>query len=304
MMSDKHGASLGMSSDAYVDMFDRYMAKYLGAEHDDIPPRLLDAMMYSLSSGGKRLRPLLCLRACEACGRDPIDALPMALALEFVHTASLIHDDLPCLDDDDMRRGRAACHRAFGEALAVFAADSLWLWAFGTASRGLRNSKIAPDRILRAIEELSDAAGPAGMCGGQVLDSDPESRADDSSFVYMISSMKTASLIRASVVTGAIIGGASDEQLDAWAEYGLHLGVAYQMHDDILDVTATAEELGKTPGKDAKAGKVTFVSEFGIEEASELARDESETAALALGALFPNGHPLIDLARGLTKRRN
>lgn len=286
----------------YLEMFEEHLQKICEESNESIPGRLRESMSYSLLAGGKRLRPILCLAAAERSGVSPENAMPMALAMEFIHTASLIHDDLPCMDDDDLRRGSPTNHKVFGEAIAVLAGDALLSWAFGYSLSHLSANGIPSDRVLRAVSMLSEAVGPEGICGGQVLDTDPESQRDEPDFVYKIAYFKTAVLIRASVVSGAMLGDIPDSMLRCYYDYGTNLGVAFQIVDDILDVTATREALGKTPNKDDAQNKRTFVSVYGLERAKSLALQESEKAERALEPLFPEGDLLIDLAKSLAVR--
>jgi geranylgeranyl diphosphate synthase type II len=272
------------------------------SKREVIPPRLLDSMSYSLLGGGKRLRPVLCLAAAERNGVRAERAMPLALALEFVHTASLIHDDLPCMDNDDLRRGRPSNHKVFGECLAVLAGFSLLIWAFEHALSGLVENGIPPVRALQAVAYLCAATGPEGMCGGQTLDTDRASQDADRDFVYRIAAKKTSALIRASVVTGALLAGAADEVTRRYSEYGEHIGIAFQIVDDILDATGTPEKLGKTPHKDETQDKKTFVAAYGLDGAKRRAEDESAKAADALSPLFPGGDLLITLAKQLAHR--
>lgn len=272
-------------------------------EETSIPERLKEAMGYSLEAGGKRLRPFLCFAGAKlsACPTAPV--MPMALALEMFHTASLIHDDLPCMDDDSLRRGKPSNHILFGEGLATLAGDSLLLWAFETAIRGL--SPFFPaDRVLRALGEFSLAIGPSGVCAGQVLDTDFQSRKDDPGFVWEIAALKTGSLIRASLLTGGILGGLTAEKETALYNYGTHLGTAFQIVDDLLDKTGKAQELGKTPGKDAAQGKITFVSVYGLEKAKGIALEESGLAVDALSCFGDEAEVLRTLAVTLSERSN
>lgn len=250
-----------------------------------VPERLWEAMRYSLLAGGKRLRPALCLAAGDLFGAARERLLPMALALEMVHTASLIHDDLPCMDDDTLRRGRPTNHVVYGEGLALLAGDALLAWAFAYPLERLPLLDVPASRIVRALGIFADAVGPRGICGGQVLDSDPASRKDSSAFVREIAEQKTATLIRASLLTGAILAGGEENDLQCLSDYGMHLGLAFQIVDDILDTTAPAEELGKTPGKDAVQGKTTFVSTFGLEGARKYALDVTKKAQLSIDAI-------------------
>ncbi|MDR1916522.1 MAG: polyprenyl synthetase family protein [Synergistaceae bacterium] len=295
-------SALDILSEQYSTVFEEHMRNLCGEPYEHIPPRLMEAMSYSLLAGGKRLRPALCLAAAERSGVSPGRAMPMAIATEFMHTASLIHDDLPCMDDDDLRRGLPTSHKKFGECLAVLAGDSLMIWSFGYALSHLPPQGIPAERVVRAVGILSESSGPAGMCGGQVLDTDAQSREDREDFVYRIASSKTAALIRASLVSGAMLGDITDTALQCYYDYGTHLGLAFQIVDDILDVTSTADVLGKTPNKDETQHKLTFVSAYGIEQARQMALKESIEAERAMESLFPEGDLLIDLARSLVNR--
>ena len=300
MNSDK--SALQILTDQYVSIFEENLNELCAAPDKKIPARLMKSMAYSLQAGGKRLRPALCLAAAERCGLSPEKALPMAMAVEFIHTASLIHDDLPSMDDDDYRRGSPTNHKVFGESMAILAGDSLLIWAFGYALSHLCEQDIEHDRIIKAVRMLAEASGPAGICGGQVLDTDPESRSSEKDFVYKIARAKTAVLIRASIVCGAMLADVTESTLQCFSDYGLHLGLAFQIVDDILDVTASREELGKTPNKDEAQNKLTFVSAYGLSEAKRLAVQESEKAYAALEPLFPSGDLLLDLAKYLAGR--
>ena len=299
---DDGGNALAILSDHYSGRVESYLQGLFEDPDEEIPQRLAEAMAYSLLAGGKRLRPALCLAAAERCGVDPEKALPMAAALEFIHTASLIHDDLPCMDNDDFRRGKPTNHKKFGECLALIAGDALMIWAFGFALSHLTAEGIPHERVVRAVSFLAEAAGPEGMCGGQVLDTDEASWSDDRDFVYRIATAKTSALIRASVVCGAMLGDIPDTTLQCYYDYGTHLGLAFQIVDDVLDVTASKEELGKTPHKDEAQGKRTFVAAYGLEDAKRRALAESEEATHALEQVFPVGDLLIDLARSLAAR--
>jgi geranylgeranyl diphosphate synthase type II len=289
-------------SGTYADKIETGLRELCESKRGAIPPRLLKSISYSLLDGGKRLRPALCLAVAERNGVSAERAMPMASALEFIHTASLIHDDLPCMDDDDLRRGRPTNHKVFGECLAVLAGFSLMIWAFEHALSGLVANGIPHEMASGAVAYLCAAAGPEGMCAGQTLDTDRESQGANRDFVYEIAEKKTASLIRASVVTGALLAGASDETARRYAEYGGHIGMAFQIVDDILDVTGTPEKLGKTPHKDEAQDKRTFVSSYGLDGAKERAERESAKAAEVLSPLFPGGDLLITLAEQLAHR--
>ena len=279
---------------------DREIERLL-TENSGIPGRLRDAMGYSLRAGGKRLRPFLCLEAEGLVGCPAESVVPMAVALEMFHTASLIHDDLPCMDDDPLRRGKPSNHVVFGEGLATLAGDSLLLWAFETAISNLL-PLFPAERVLGALQEFAKAIGPSGVCAGQVLDTDLPSREAEPDFVRKIASLKTGALIRASVLSGGILAGLEDGKLKALYNYGTHLGLAFQVVDDILDVTGKTAEIGKTPGKDSAQGKVTFVSAYGLERAREIAREESRAAVEALSCFGQEANSLRLLARALLDR--
>ena len=294
--------AISILAERYTNKIETALERVIDRHKERIPARLIESMAYSLSAGGKRLRPMLCLASAENGGMSPDTAMPMAVALEFMHTASLIHDDLPCMDDDDLRRGKPTNHKVFGECMAILAGDSLMIWAFGCALSGLLGNGVSTDRAARAVNELSMASGPEGMCGGQVLDTDHASRESARNFVYRIAEKKTSALIRASVVTGAIIAGRDEAAIRAYSDYGAHLGIAFQIVDDILDATGTYEQLGKTPGKDATQDKLTFVSAYGLDGARNLAGEESSAAADALLSLGGEAELLIKLAKQLAHR--
>jgi len=266
----------------------------------DEPSRdLYEAMRYMVLGGGKKMRPALVLLTCEACGGRPDDALPAACAVEMVHTYSLIHDDLPAMDDDDLRHGRASCHKRFGEAMAVLAGDALLTEAF----RVLATQVPDPARATALVAELAAAAGAVGMVGGQVADLQAEQAgAGDERLLEVIHRRKTAALLTAAVVMGAISAGASDHWNRSLRAYGMHLGLAFQIADDVLDATASTAALGKTAGKDAVAGKLTYVSLFGVEAARRRARAEADCAIDALAGFGHEGDWLRDLARYVVER--
>jgi geranylgeranyl diphosphate synthase, type II len=246
------------------------------------PPRVAEAMRYSLFAGGKRLRPMLALAAAEAIagntGSDPDAArdlaLPTACALELIHTYSLVHDDLPAMDDDTLRRGRPTSHVVFGEGMAILAGDALLTEAFALMSREPADPALAP-RKLRAIRIVAEAAGPCGMVGGQAIDLEAagSGSAFDRDGLRAMHARKTGALIRASVVSGAIMAGAGDDLVQAVDRYAADVGLAFQIVDDILDVEGEPEALGKTPGKDAAGAKPTYPSLFGLERSRALASE-------------------------------
>ena len=266
----------------------------------EMPPRLREAMDYSLLAGGKRLRPILVLAACEAVGGDPITALPVAAAFEMVHTYSLIHDDLPAMDDDDLRRGRPTCHVKFGDATAILAGDGMMTFAFQSIAEGIDD----PGAAIAVIRELSRAAGVEGMVGGQQADLESEGDAPDLERLRYIHRRKTGALIIAAVVCGAIVGGADKATIEALKRYGADIGLAFQVVDDILDLTATAEELGKSPGKDRAANKMTYPALMGLEEAKKHAEALVDNAERELESLGEAAGPLRTIARYIVERGN
>ena len=245
---------------------------WLHACFQDCAPRgnLYDAMRYSLLTGGKRLRPVLVLEACRLCGGAVEDALPFAGAIEMVHTYSLIHDDLPCMDDDDLRRGRPTNHKVFGEANAVLAGDGLLTAAFETMLAP--GQKLPPERVLEAAGILARAAGGRGMVGGQVLDMAGEGRALGLTEVEELQRLKTGALIRAAVEMGCAVAGGAEEQREALCRYADCLGLAFQIQDDILDVVGDEATLGKPIGSDVRSDKTTFVALKGLADCRILVR--------------------------------
>ncbi|WP_297228049.1 polyprenyl synthetase family protein [uncultured Desulfovibrio sp.] len=245
----------------------------------DLPPRLKESMLYSLQAGGKRLRPVLCMSTAAMCGLAPEKVLPFAGAIEMVHTYSLIHDDLPAMDDDDLRRGKPSNHKAFDEATAILAGDGLLTDAFYVMS-GL---DLPADRVLAALREFALAAGSSGMVGGQEWDmifTGMDSISLDQ--LRLMHAMKTGAILRASCVCGALLAGADDDALKAIGDFGAALGVAFQIADDILDVVSDTETLGKPAGSDEEQGKNTYPKLVGLEKSRELARGYADSAQAAL----------------------
>jgi len=262
--------------------------------------RLGEAMCYSLEAGGKRVRPVLCLLAAEAVGGTVAQALPGALALEYVHTYSLIHDDLPAMDDDDLRRGRPTNHKVFGEGHAILAGDALLTEAFGV----LASADLEPVRRAEALALLAEGAGWRGMAGGQALDLEGETLAAyDLDHLRLIHRLKTGALLRASLEIGAVLGGAAPADRAALRAYGEAIGLAFQIQDDILDATATDAALGKRAGKDAGRGKITYPSLLGLDGARKALSEATETALCHLATL-PHRNSLAAWARYLAQRAN
>lgn len=237
-----------------------------------------DAMRYSLENGGKRLRPVFCLEFANCCGLEKRKAIDFACALEYVHTYSLIHDDLPCMDNDDFRRGKPSCHKKFGEATALLAGDALLTHAFEL----LANADLPADKRIKAVSVLTSKGGVPGMIGGQVIDLKYESETPDLSQILSVHKLKTSALISASCLLGCIAAGADEKQLEAAEEFALNLGIAFQIKDDILDVIGNSEELGKPIGSDAENNKTTYISLKGIEESQS---DVENYTAKALASL-------------------
>jgi geranylgeranyl diphosphate synthase type II len=256
------------------------------------PEHLVASMEYSLMAGGKRLRPVLCLAWAELVGGSPGAALDFACAIECIHTYSLIHDDLPAMDDDDLRRGKPSNHRQFDEATAILAGDGLLTEAFTLAS----NLKLPPERVLGAIFHLSTAAGPRGMVGGQVLDMDLTGKGADLAQLRRMHAMKTGALIETSCVTGCMLGGGGEEALALASEYGKAVGLAFQVTDDILDVVGDTMDLGKPAGSDEARGKSTYPALLGIEKSRDLAR---ESVDRALAAMAGFDHPRAEFLRAV-----
>ena len=281
------------------------------------PPRcpgvVADAMRYSVTAGGKRLRPILCLASADAVGGDRAAALPAACAIEFIHTYSLIHDDLPAMDNDTLRRGRPTLHVVAGEGMAILAGDGLLTEAFVVLARQPQtNDPALAARKLRVIEVVAAAAGAIGMVGGQAVDlasvtPDPHGRTSpplDADGLRDMHARKTGALIRAAAVAGAIMAGGSDEAIHAVGEYGRHVGLVFQIVDDILDVEGDAKDLGKTAGKDAKAGKPTYPSTYGLDASRRLALDGHDAAIAALRSAGLHTSRLSDIAAWVITRTN
>ena len=258
------------------------------------PNQLREAMRYSLLAGGKRLRPILCLAACELTGENSDKAMSTAVAIEMIHTMSLIHDDLPAMDNDDLRRGSPTNHKIYGDAIAILAGDALLTRAFEMVS--LRSPSVPGDRLLKVVGELSLVAGAPGLVGGQVEDLDCEGKEVDLDTLEFIHTHKTGALLSASVVCGAFIGGADEELVSALRIYAKGIGLAFQIIDDILDVTASSEVLGKTAGKDLIADKTTYPKLLGLNESRKRAKELIGNSKKAMEPWKDKAAPLIALA--------
>ena len=281
----------------YAAFLEKYLKESYAYTKDFPQQKLYEAMFYSLFAGGKRLRPVLAFEFCRMCGKDWRAAAPFAAAIEMVHTYSLIHDDLPCMDNDDYRRGRLTNHKIFGEGMAVLAGDALLTDAFMVASKA-RLAK--PEDMATAIGLLAECAGSPGMVGGQVLDIMSQERELSEQEVLDIQSRKTGALINAACALGAIAGGASEEQFEAACQFAAGLGLAFQIRDDMLDVIGTQSELGKATGMDGE--KNTFVRLYGLEKCEELVKKYTDYAISAL-SVFEDTEYITALAHSLTTRR-
>jgi geranylgeranyl diphosphate synthase type II len=267
------------------------------------PEKIYEAMRYSLLAGGKRLRPILCLATCELIGGTPEMAIPTACALEMIHTMSLIHDDLPAMDNDDYRRGKLTNHKVFGEDIAILAGDGLLAYAFEYVATQTKN--VPADRLLQVIARLGRTVGAEGLVGGQVLDLESEGKTDISAeTLTFIHTHKTGALLEASVVSGGILAGAAPEDLARLSKYAQNIGLAFQIIDDILDVTATAEQLGKTAGKDLQAQKATYPSLWGLEKSKLQARQLIDEAIAQLTIYEEKAEPLRAIAKFIITRNH
>ena len=284
-------------SKEYRNYIEQYLSEWYARFSDEPQKQLFEAMRYSLLAGGKRLRPIFAFEFCRMCGGDWRKAAPFAAAIEMIHTYSLIHDDLPCMDDDDFRRGRPTNHKVFGEAMAVLAGDALLTDAFCIASTA---QLPRPEDMAFAIGVLSECAGSLGMVGGQVLDIMSEERDCTEDEVIAIQSRKTGCLFNAACVLGAIAGGADSNQIEAAGKFSGAIGMAFQIRDDMLDVIGTQQEMGKGVGTDGV--KNTFVRIYGIEQCETLVSKYTKIAIEALDA-FGDHDYLAELAESLTSRR-
>ena len=278
------------------------------------PEQIYEAMRYSLLAGGKRLRPILCLATCEMIGAPTAVAMPTACALEMVHTMSLIHDDLPAMDNDDYRRGQLTNHKVYGEDVAVLAGDALLTYAFeyiatqtpqagqSTQSSLDPGSGAQPQQILRVIAQLAQAVGAAGLVGGQIVDLASEGKSIDEGTLTYIHMHKTAALLEVSVTAGAILAGADQPAIDCLSRYAQRIGLAFQIVDDVLDITSDPETLGKSVGKDVAAQKATYPSLWGLEASQHKAQQLVDEAIAELTSFDQRAQPLRAIARYITAR--
>lgn len=288
------------TADEYILMINNALMSRLSVEPSVAgEAKMLEAMRYSVENGGKRIRPMLTLEFCRMCGGSVEAALPLACAIEFIHTYSLIHDDLPCMDDDGMRRGKPSSHIKFGEANALLAGDSLLTFAFQSAGEA---EDIPADAVAKAVSLLARASGCAGMIAGQVQDLENENKTVAADDLRSVDILKTGELIRCACQLGCIAAGADDKKLEAARVYAENLGIAFQIVDDILDVTSDEATLGKPVGSDAENCKNTYVSLLGLEEAKKIAAELTRKAIDALGVFGVESEFLVSLSKKLLSR--
>lgn len=265
------------------------------------PEKIYEAMRYSLLAGGKRLRPILCLATCDLMGGTEAMAMPTACALEMIHTMSLIHDDLPAMDNDDFRRGQPTNHKVYGEDIAILAGDGLLAYAFEYVATQTKH--VAPENIIQVVASLGRTVGAAGLVGGQVLDLESEGKSDiTAETLSFIHTHKTGALLEASVVCGAILANAQPEDIARLSQYAQNIGLAFQIIDDILDITATDEQLGKTAGKDLQAQKATYPSLWGLEKSRLKAQELVDNAIAQLATYGVKAEPLRAVANYIVTR--
>ena len=283
---------------SYLAIIEPALKKYFGARRGFEFDGLLDAMDYSLTAGGKRIRPVLVLEFARLNGLEPEKALPAACAVEMLHTYSLIHDDLPCMDNDDLRRGKPTNHKVFGESTAVLAGDALQAEAFGTILR----SGLPAEVRAKCAEILAGAAGVDGICGGQFMDLSAEGHALSSDELSDLQARKTGALLSGACMLGAAAAGACDEDIDTASQYGAQLGAAFQIRDDMLDVLSTVGELGKPIGSDKREGKTTFMSLYGEAGCSRMVEKITALACSTVAGMDADGF-LTALAKKMASRR-
>ncbi len=288
------------TTEEYAFLINEALEKVLSNCGDNV---VSEAMKYSVRNGGKRIRPILVLEFCRMCGGNIEEALPFACAIEMIHTYSLIHDDLPCMDNDDMRRGQPSCHIKFKEHFALLAGDGLLTHAFSSVLSS-EIAKKAPQKTLKALSVLAEGAGNKGMIGGQVIDLESEGKEIDSNTLEKMDSLKTGALIKAAAVMGVILADGSDEQIKAAENFALKLGHAFQVVDDILDVVGSAEALGKPIGSDVVSEKSTYVSLLGLEMSQIYAKKLTDEALASLSVFGDEAEYMRDLSKKLLSRRN
>ena len=294
-----------MSASQYLSegkkLIDERMLSFL-PQGKAYPESIHEAMRYSLLAGGKRLRPVLVMAAAEAVGGDRHTILPFAIAAELIHTYTLIHDDLPALDNDDLRRGKPTNHKVFGEAIAILAGDALLTQAFIIMTRAAGMETVPPECILKATHEMAGALGSTGMIGGQVVDLESEGKRINSETLEYIHIYKTGFLIRACIRCGGVLSQASKGQLSSLSSFGAHIGLAFQIIDDILDITGDEEKLGKDIGSDLTKNKATYPALYGLEESKRKAEELVEESIDCLNEFDDRADPLREIARFFVQR--
>jgi geranylgeranyl diphosphate synthase type II len=302
-MNPNHNISLSAYLEAKKKITDEALERYLPTE-DNYPPLIFKAVRYSVFAGGKRLRPILCMASAEAMGGNGESILPVACALELIHTYSLIHDDLPALDDDDYRRGRLTSHKVFGEDMAILAGDALLTEAFRLMSEQTLMENVSPANLLSVIHDVAEAAGYFGMVGGQVVDVQSEGKDVEKEVLNYIHTRKTGAMITVAVKTGALLSNADEVKLNALISYGGYAGLAFQIADDILNVEGDKDLLGKGTGSDAKRGKVTYPALMGLDASRTKAAELVESALAAIQNFDHRAEPLRMIARYIVERRS
>ena len=282
---------------------DTALEKYL-KEDSKYSPTLFKAMEYSLKAGGKRVRPILALAAAQSVGGALSPVMPVACALEMIHTFSLVHDDLPAMDDDDLRRGIPTNHKVFGEGVAVLAGDGLLSEAVYLLTHRELLSHVEPRVVLEILRDIASATGPRGMVGGQVLDLEGEDKRLSPEELENIHRHKTGALITVSVTSGAKVAGGNEAQVECLRHYGVHIGLAFQIADDLLDVTSSTEQLGKTAGADTKNKKSTYPALLGVDGATKMAKENMDKALAALKDFGESADPLREIAKYVVERKN
>lgn len=280
-----------------IQLIDKALSQYIPEQN--YPPIIYESMRYSLFAGGKRLRPIMLMAAGDAVGKDGTSFLPVACGLEMIHTYSLIHDDLPVMDNDDYRRGKLTNHKVYGDGIAILAGDGLLTAAFETM---LSQTNVEPQVLITVVKEIAAAAGPAGMVGGQVVDLESEGKTIDAKTLEFMHQAKTGALFKAALRAGAMLAGANQEQLHALSCYADQFGLAFQITDDILDVTGTQEKIGKPVGSDIRNHKVTYVTLHTLEGAKQLAHQAVNSALCNLNDFGPKAETLRQLVNHLINR--
>lgn len=303
-MTVKPPLSQPFDLDTYLKTYKQQVEAALDASLVTIKPeKIYESMRYSLLAGGKRIRPILCLASCELMGGTVEMAMPTACALEMIHTMSLIHDDLPAMDNDDYRRGKLTNHKVYGDDIAILAGDALLSYSFEFVATQTKN--VPAERLVQVIGRLGRTVGAAGLVGGQVLDLESEGKTDiTAETLTFIHTHKTGALLETSVVSGAILAGAKESDIQRLTKYAQNIGLTFQIIDDILDITATTEELGKTAGKDLIAQKVTYPSLWGIEASRQQAQTLIDEAIEQLRVYDEKAEPLRAIAQFIVNRSN